>query len=156
MNEMESITVSVVLTDDGRLVFDGLQELVRLCTGGRFMERDQPSGRSTDADAKGAAVTGGVRSERELIAEKRPRNQTETVAVLAFCLAENGQAEFTEADMKRAYIRAGVRPPKVIGQAVRDAKNGFDFIESGSKRGSYKLSAHGDRTVRFDLPRAGE
>ena len=81
--------------------------------------------------------------------------QPETVAVLGFCLTENGHAEFTEADIKRAYVRAGVRPPKVISQALRDARNKFDLIDAGTKRGTYRLSAHGDRTVRFDLP-AGE
>jgi hypothetical protein len=93
-----------------------------------------------------------ARIERDLIAEKRPRNQTETVAVLGFCLAENGQVEFTEVDIKRAYLRAGIRPPKVISQALRDARNKFDLIEAGTKKGTYRLSAHGDRTVRFDLP----
>jgi len=91
--------------------------------------------------------------ERDLIASKQPKNQMEIVAVLGFCLTENGQEEFTEADIKRAYLRAEVRPPKVISQALRDAKNNFDYIKTGSKRGTYTLSTHGDRTVRFDLPR---
>jgi hypothetical protein len=50
-------------------------------------------------------------------------------------------------------VRANVRPPKVISQALRDAKNSFDYLEPASKRGHFKLSHHGDRTVRFDLPR---
>lgn len=74
------------------------------------------------------------------------------MAVLGYYLTQNGHAEFTETDIRRAYIRAGVRPPKVIAQALRDARNKFDLIESGAKRGAYRLSAHGDRTVRFDLP----
>jgi hypothetical protein len=72
--------------------------------------------------------------------------------VLGFCLAENEHGEFTEADIKKGYIRAGVRPPKVISQALRDARNKFDLIEAGTKKGTYRLSAHGERTVRFDLP----
>jgi hypothetical protein len=91
-------------------------------------------------------------AERSLIAEKKPRNHPETVAVLAFALAEGGVEEFTEDDMRRAYLRGGVRPPKVISQAVRDAKNNYDFIEAGTQRGCYRLTNHGDRTVRFDLP----
>ncbi len=74
------------------------------------------------------------------------------VAVLAFGLAESGSVEFSESDMRRAYIQAGARPPKVVAQALRDAKNKQDYLESGKKRGTYKLSSHGDRTVRFDLP----
>ena len=93
-------------------------------------------------------------SERDLIREKRPANHIETVAVLAFGLTLNGKDEFTDEDIRKAYIRAGVRPPKVVAQALRDAKNRADFLEPGSKKGTYKLSPHGDRTVRFDLPQS--
>lgn len=91
-------------------------------------------------------------SERDLIAAKRPRGHHEIAAVLAFSLTEGGQEEFGENEIRRAYIRAGVRPPKVVAQALRDAKNVHDFLESAG-RGRYRLSPHGDRTVRFDLPR---
>jgi len=91
--------------------------------------------------------------ERELAEAKRPSGHLETVAVLAFALAQSGIEEFTEAEMRRAYLRAGIRPPKVVAQALRDAKNRMDYIEPGHKRGTYRLSQHGDRTVRFDLPR---
>ncbi len=92
-------------------------------------------------------------NEKTLVAEKCPANHMETVAVLAFALTQSGREEFTDAEMRKAYIRAGVRPPKVVAQALRDAKNKADFIEPGSKKGTYRLSPHGDRTVRFDLPR---
>jgi hypothetical protein len=88
-----------------------------------------------------------------LVELKKPRGHSELVAVLAFGLAESGIQEFSESEMRRAYIRAEVRPPKVVSQALRDAKNKQDYVESGKKRGTYKLSSHGDRTVRFDLPR---
>jgi hypothetical protein len=91
-------------------------------------------------------------SEREFIAAKRPKGHLETVTVLGFYLAERGQPEFSEDDIRRAYIRANVRPPKVVGQSLRDAKSKKDFIEQGKERGTYKLSNHGDRFVRFDLP----
>jgi hypothetical protein len=73
--------------------------------------------------------------------------------VLAFGLTESGTKEFTEEDVRRAYIRADVRPPKSVSQALRDAKSKFDYIATGSKRGTYRLTNHGDRTIRFDLPR---
>jgi hypothetical protein len=94
----------------------------------------------------------GPTSEREMIAMKQPKGHHEIVAVLAFCITESGQEEFGEDEIRRAYIRAGVRPPKVVAQALRDAKNQHDFLESAN-RGRYRLSSHGDRTVRFDLPR---
>lgn len=91
--------------------------------------------------------------EKQLVAEKRPLGHHEIVIVLAFAVTESGMNEFSEQDIRRAYLRAEVRPPKFVSQALRDAKNKFDYLESGSKRGMYRLSNHGDRTVRFDLPR---
>jgi len=95
-------------------------------------------------------------TEREFVAQKRPRGHGEIVAVLAYCLREAGAREFKAEDLKRAYIRAGVRPPKVVSQALRDAKNKYDLIESGSKPSTFRLSPHGERTVLFDLPRANK
>jgi hypothetical protein len=90
-------------------------------------------------------------SEHDFIRAKNPSGHAEIVAVLAFLLTEHGQPEFSEDAIRRAYIRAKVRPPKVVAQAIRDAKNKRDFIEQGSSRGSYRLTHHGDRFVRFDL-----
>jgi len=93
-------------------------------------------------------------SPARLVKEKLPKGHHEIVAVLAFSLAEQGLDEFSEEDMRRAYLHAHIRPPKVIGQALRDAKNKYDLILLGKKRGTYRLSPHGDRTVRFDLPKS--
>lgn len=91
-------------------------------------------------------------SERDLIKHKRPHGHHQVVAVLAFALRESGVSEFTADDMRRAYIRAGVRPPKVMAQALRDAKNKYELVELGSKKSAFRLSPHGERTVLFDLP----
>lgn len=144
---MEKILAVTVTVDNRRITLEGPEDFVRAEVR-RFTSLGDdgvkvPSAKNADPIAL---------TERELIAQKRPQNQTETVAVLGFCLTENGHSEFTEAEIKRAYVRAGVRPPKVISQALRDAKNKFDLIEAGTKKGTYRLSAHGDRTVRFDLP----
>ena len=100
-------------------------------------------------------ITRSGMSEKELIQSKRPHGHPEIVAVLAFGLTESGISEFSEDDIRRAYIRAGVRPPKVVAQALRDAKNKFEFVEPTGTRGVYRLTNHGDRVVRFDLPRQG-
>lgn len=92
-------------------------------------------------------------TERAFIASKRPRGHAEIVATLGYFLAKNGQPEFTAEDIRRAYARAGIRPPKVIAQALRDSKNLNDYLEPGEERGSFRLSPHGERTVEFDLPR---
>ena len=91
-------------------------------------------------------------SERDLVKQKRPHGHHQIVAVLAFALRESGVSEFTADDMRRAYIRAGVRPPKVMAQALRDAKNKYELVEVGSKKSAFRLSPHGERTVLFDLP----
>lgn len=140
---MERTLSVTVIVDDRKITLEGPEEFVRSEVR-RF---------TASVDHHGAEPSGlKTLTERELIAEKRPRNHSEMVAVLGFCLSENGLSEFSEADIKRAYLRSGARPPKVISQALRDAKNRFDLIESGKKRGTYRLSAHGARTVRFSLP----
>src|SRR5437763_52068 len=123
-------TISVTVTvDDREITLEGPEDFVRAEVRRFAAPRGQVSNPAPTTDEKTAGL-----SERELITKKRPRNQTETVAVLGFCLIENGQSEFTEADIKRAYVRAGVRPPKVIAQAIRDARNKFDLIEAGKKK----------------------
>jgi hypothetical protein len=102
---------------------------------------------------KGLLETSMSDTERDFVRAKNPQNHPETVAVLAFYLTQSGQAEFTEEDIRNAYIRAGIKPPKVVSQAIRDSKNNFEYIVHGTGRGNYRLSHHGDRTVRFDLPR---
>jgi hypothetical protein len=95
-------------------------------------------------------------TEKRLVEEKKPHGHHEIVAVLAFALTESGIKEFTKEDMRRAYIRAGVRPPKHVSQALRDAKNKFEYVAAGAKRGTFRLSNHGDSLIRFDLPRSAD
>lgn len=149
MAERLEVTVTI---DDRKITLEGpepfvreeVERLVRLNTIPREIISSQrpPSGQIPDPCR-----------EKELIQEKLPSGHAETVAVLAFCLTEQGNPEFTPEDMRRAYIRANVRPPKVVAQSLRDAKNKYDLIKAGSARGTFRLSSHGERTVRFDLPR---
>jgi hypothetical protein len=148
------ICKATITLGDSKITFEGPAQ---------FVEGQVKKFAATQAGTTTSPETAAVRerpmhgrTERELVTEKRPRGHHEIVAVLAFALSESGMKEFTEEDIRRSYIRADVRPPKHVSQALRDAKNNFDFIETGSKRGAYKLSNHGDRTVRFDLPRTGE
>src|SRR5215470_774192 len=68
----------------------------------------------------------GASSEREFVQAKQPEGHSEVIAVLAYYLNEHGVPEFSEDDIRRAYIRAEIRPPKVVAQAIRDAKNRYD------------------------------
>ena len=134
---------------DSRITFEGPQEFVEEQV--KKLAGTQPGPAVTDEAAGGPDGQGS--REKQLIAQKRPRGHHEIATVLAFALTQAGTAEFTEEDVRRAYIRADVRPPKFVSQALRDAKSKFDYITAGSKRGKYRLTNHGDRTVRFDLPR---
>lgn len=144
----DRIQVTVTLGDK-EVTLDGPEDFVRAEVQ-RLTNLIAPLG-SAPASAKGAEAETPA-NERQFVSLKKPVGHAETVAVLAFYLTETGQSEFKPEDIRRAYVRAGVRPPKVIDQALRDAKNVRDFLEPVG-RGRYKLSPHGDRTVRFDLPR---
>lgn len=145
-NETTKATITI---GNKTVTFEGPQEFVQAQVA--LYVNAPISSRNQATDIK-ASKPQAPQSEREIIELKRPRNHSETVAVLGFCLAQSGMEEFSEADIRRAYIRAGVRPPKVVSQAIRDAKNNCDYVETGSRRGFYKLTNHGDRTVRFDMP----
>ena len=147
--------VEVTLTfGDRRISLEGPEEFVRA-----EVERlvRGPASSSPSVGERNVPHSGdGPASERALLDQKLPKGHSETVAVLAFALRESGTAQFTEDDMRRAYLRAKVRPPKVVSQAIRDSRNKFDYIEPGTSKGTYRLSAHGERTVIFDLPRKKE
>jgi hypothetical protein len=148
---MEEQCKATVILGDSKIVFEGPPAFVQAQVD-RFASARPTSQPSTPVPE--AAPAEAQSGEKRLIAEKRPRGHHEIATVLAFGLTESGQAEFTEEDVRKAYIRASVRPPKHVGQALRDARSKFDYIAPGSKRGTYRLTNHGDRTVRFDLPRA--
>lgn len=132
---------------DSTITFEGSPEFVE----GQVKKFASVQGRP---QPEGSAEGPRVPEERRLMTEKRPRGHHEIATVLSFALTESGLEEFSEEDIRRAYLRAGVRPPKYVAQALRDARNKFDYIAGGSKRGKYRLTNHGDNFVRFDLPRS--
>jgi hypothetical protein len=155
---MSSQAKATITVDDKVVTIEGPTEFVDLQLA-KYMDKkstsDIDSHRIADAALQDVGASPAL-TEKQLVAAKKPKGHAEKVAVLAFALTEAGRPEFTEEDMRKAYIRASERPPKVVGQAIRDAKNLFDYIETGEGRGTYRLSNHGDRTVRFDLPRKKE
>ena len=155
---MSEVVEAEVAFGDAKITIRGPQafvqsEVTRLA--GLAQARNALGG-SASADRNAAVdveAMEGATSEREFVALKNPRGHHEIATVLGFWLTAQGAAEFSEVDIRRAYVRAGVRPPKVVSQALRDAKRALDSIEQGSKRGTYRLTPYGDRLVRFDLPR---
>ena len=93
-------------------------------------------------------------SEAEFVKLKQPADHFEKIAVLAFRMSEQGKLEFDGDEMRRSYLRAGIKPPKVMSQALIDTKNKRDYIEPTSTRGTYRLTTHGADFVGFDLPRS--
>jgi hypothetical protein len=147
---METCKATIVV-GDSTMTFEGSAGFVEAQV--EKFSNNRPAGASVGGGQSLAEGAQGL-TEKQLILEKRPRGHCEIVTVLAFCLAESGVKEFSEEDVRRAYLRAEIRPPKYVSQALRDAKSKLDYIEAGTKRGLYRLSSHGDRTVRFDLPRS--
>ena len=151
---MSTVVEAEVSFGDAKITIRGPQEFVqsevtRLAglAQNRRLGPDR-AGQSVDEGAKEGTTT-----ERDFVSLKKPKGHPEISTVLAFWLTAEGTSEFSEDDIRRAYVRAGVRPPKVVSQALRDAKRSLDSIEQGNKRGLYRLTPHGDRVVRFDLPR---
>jgi hypothetical protein len=146
---MEADCRATITLGDSTITFEGPAEFVQaqVANFSGLINGGTPS-------AAGPSPSESASREKQLVAEKRPRGHHEIATVLAFALTEAGVAQFTEDDIRRAYLRADIRPPKHVSQALRDAKSKFDYIATGSKRGVYRLTNHGDRTVRFDLPRS--
>jgi hypothetical protein len=152
-NMTDKIVKGEIQFGDKKMKFEGPKEWVEEMVA-RYSVTSKSQAKDGNAEYlsdEAIVHTGG--SERNLIAAKRPHGHNEVVAVLAFALTESGTRDFTEDDIRRAYIRAGVRPPKVVAQALRDAKNKYELLDAAGKRGRYRLSNHGDSVVRFDLPR---
>jgi hypothetical protein len=151
----EKIGKATIQFDNKKIIFEGPSDFVESMVSKYTEPSKQADKQAGSEPATHNPSTSGM-TERDLVAAKQPHGHPETVAVLAFALAESGTAAFTEDDIRRAYIRAGVRPPKVVAQALRDAKNRYEYLEGTPNRGEYRLSNHGDRVVRFDLPRKKE
>ena len=152
MREFYNRDSELVLSDTTQVhpLFQGPEDFIRAQVD-RLVQCQATAGGSIDLESTNGRIK---QTERQLILDKRPKGHAETVAVLGFHMTQNDNPQFSDDDMKRAYIRAGVRPPKVMAQALRDAKNKYDYLEPGDRRGTYRLSDHGDRFVRFDLPRS--
>jgi hypothetical protein len=104
-------------------------------------------------DKESASSADRPMTDAAFVAQKTPKDHQEKIAVLAVRIKESGKDEFNADDMRRAYLRAGIKPPKALGQALVDAKRFKDFIEPATERGSYRLTHHGEDFVRFELPR---
>lgn len=116
----------------------------------RFRSRQHaaPSESASAPAAPGQPVT-----DASFVALKKPQDHYEKIAVLAARLRDSGKAEFDSDDMRRAYLRAGIKPPKVMQQALVDTKRKKDYIEPTSTRGAYRLTDFGSDFVQFELPR---
>jgi hypothetical protein len=116
------------------------------------VEAKVPGSQTQAADSNGE---GRPTTDAAFVQLKQPADHFERIAVLAVRLAEAGSTEFTADDMRRAYLRAGIKPPKVMPQALIDTKRKKDYIEPTQTRGAYRLTTFGSDFVQFELPRTG-
>lgn len=151
----EKIVKATIQCDDRKITVEGPSDFVESMVS-RYSSSSKLQVKNAVVDTVSGNSAATIGTEKDLITAKQPHGHHEIVAVLAFALAEAGTKVFSEDDIRRAYIRAGVRPPKIVAQALRDAKNKYEYVELAGKRGVYRLTHHGDRIVRFDLPRQKE
>lgn len=94
-----------------------------------------------------------ILSMKDFFDEKKPSTIAETVTVFGFYLEHHENLkEFSEQEIADCFFRARTRKPKVIGQALRDAKNVKGYLVEGTKKGKFRLSNIGENLVMHDLP----
>src|SRR5688500_9655233 len=112
---MSTVVEAEVSFGDAKITIRGPQEFVQsevtrlagLAQSRRSALGPDRSAQSVDDGAKEGATT-----ERDFVSLKKPKGHHEISTVLAFWLTAEGTNEFSEDDVRRAYVRAGVRPPK--------------------------------------------
>src|SRR4029077_7493483 len=96
---------ATIVFDDSKITFEGTAEFVQAQVE-KFTERRPtgvvPRNNSNELSTRNSA-------EKQLVIDKGPRGHHEIVTVLAFALTESGVQEFSEEDVRRAYLRAEVR-----------------------------------------------
>jgi hypothetical protein len=150
----ENLTKGTVEWDGKKVTIEGSEEFVSTELA-NFRDAALRVGGNSNAEERSAAQDGKPQTDASFLSQKMPKDHYEKIAVLAVRLKETGKDDFNADDMRRAYLRAGVKPPKALGQALVDAKRYRDFVEPATARGSYRLTNHGEDFVRFELPRQG-
>lgn len=120
----------------------------------RDMHHKMKSASSSNIGEQGQIIRDKTISTiKEFFDEKKPLTAAETVAVFGYFLERyENKTEFTEADISKAFFDARVRKPKVVAQALRDAKNKKGFLVDGHEKGSFRLSNIGENLILHDLP----
>jgi len=140
------IELSQLLGDDFRNFFTIIKK--------NEIQKEISSGSDEVQDPLLQEKDGSFPTIKEFFDEKKPSTSVEIVTVFGFYLEHfEKKEEFTEDDISRAYYNSRVRKPKVIGQALRDAKNMKGYLVEGSKRGRFRLSNVGENLVLHDLPK---
>ncbi len=93
---------------------------------------------------------------RDFYAEKKPRNDKEATAVVAFYLSEIAEVPEKKTQINKEILReylklAGHTIPTNVAQTLLNVKFA-GYLESGDSAGEYKLSAIGYNLVAYQLP----
>ena len=88
--------------------------------------------------------------------QKDPRNDMERVTVLAYYAKEYlGKPEVSEAELTPLFNEAGVKLPKKVLQAMRNAaRKQYGLLEFAGKGGYYRITNAGINLVKLQLPRS--
>jgi len=90
--------------------------------------------------------------------EKNPRNDMERVTVLTYYAKEyRGISEVSEAELTPLFNEVGVKLPKNVMQAIRNAaRKQYGYLESAGKPGYYRITNAGINLAKYQLPRSGK
>ena len=109
-----------------------------------------------DSSQHDETTNGGAapQSLRGLFDEKAPQNVSEAIACAVYYLCTiRGKGEVTGDEVRQTLINAKQRPPGAIGQALTDCRRRHGYIETGDKKGFWRLSHDGEVAIKIDLPR---
>lgn len=114
-----------------------------------------PSAEETTPDP-GQVKGNKVQHLRQFIAGKNPKGAVEEIPCLVYWAREYDKRDkFNEDDVRQLYKLANIRPPKNIGQSLRDLsskKRNYMRVEpAGGNTGHFKLSHAGEIFVEFDV-----
>jgi hypothetical protein len=105
------------------------------------------------ANANGATMAGGP--VLEFIAKHKPKGAVEEIPALLYWARENEKAtEWNETDIIQLYRRADIKPPKNVGQSMRDlsSKKKYGRLDAvTAKVGYVTLSRVGEDFILHNL-----
>lgn len=114
------------------------------------------SGYEPEIQSDGQIKGNKVQHLRQFIAGKNPKGAVEEIPCLVYWAREYDNLDrFNEDDVRQLYHSAHIKPPKNIGQSLRDlsskSRKYMRVEPAGGNTGYFKLSHGGEVFVEFDV-----